>query len=58
MVLYFENHPGTHLYKHSKPFMIDTTPQKGYNVVGQMKETCMSVKHELAQFHATLQQML
>jgi hypothetical protein len=54
--IYFENHPGACLYnKHSKPFMTDTTPQKGYKALGEMKETCMLVKHEQAQFHATIQ---
>jgi hypothetical protein len=47
---YFENHAGTHLYKHSKPLMTDTIPQKG-----QMKETHVFVKHEPALFHGTIQ---
>jgi hypothetical protein len=54
--IYFENHPGAHLYnKHSKPFMKDTIPQKGYRALGEMKETHALVKHEQAQFHATIQ---
>jgi len=54
--IYFENHPGARLYnKHSKPFTTNTTPQKGYRVLSEMKGTRMLVKHEQAQFHATIQ---
>jgi len=35
--------------------MTDTTPQKGYRALGEVKETRVLVKHEQAQFHATIQ---
>lgn len=41
--IYFENHPGAHLHnRHSKPFMTDTAPQKGYRLLGEIKETRIS----------------